>query len=99
MKKFALVFFTLSICIGINLPEGVLTSYGIDQNILMVAMIAYLIPGLVRHTNITLIFLIIGLAIAVNVPFEFAESVGYDPKLMLVALIALTLLPLTVRQY
>ena len=98
MKKFALVFFTLSICIGINLPEGVLASYGIDQNILMMAMIAYLIPGLVRHTNIALIVLILGLAIAVNVPFEFAESVGYDPKLMLVALIALTILPLTVRQ-
>ena len=99
MKKFALVFFTLAICIGINLPDGVLASYGIDQNILMMAMIAYLIPGLIRHTNIALIFLIMGLAIAVNVPIEFAESVGYDPNLMLIALIALTLLPLTIRQF
>jgi len=98
MKKFALVFFTLSFCIGINLPDSVLASYGIDPNILMTAMIAYLIPGLVRHTNIALIFLIIVLAIAVNIPFEFAESIGYNPNLMLVALVALTLLPLTARQ-
>ena len=98
MKKFFLVIFTLSLCIGVNLPDSLLAQYGIDPNVLMMAMIAFLIAGLLSHANIALVFVIMLLTLAVNLPAEFADSVGYNPNMLLIALIAMVILPVTVKQ-
>ena len=98
MKRFAIVFFTIFLSVGINLPDEVLARYNIEPNILMMAMAAFIIAGLISHASLGLILLIVFLAVAVNIPVEFTQSIGYDPDIMLVALIALVLLPFTMKQ-
>lgn len=98
MKKFALVFLVLIMVLAINLPHGILTEFSISPNILIGALAAFVIAGLVSNQNTGLIVLVILAAIGANVPPEMAASIGYDREVMLAVLIGLVLLPFVARQ-
>ena len=97
MKKFVLVFVVLIMVLVINLPHGILTEFSVSPNILIGALAAFVIAGLVSHHNLGLIVLVILAAIAANAPPELAASIGYDRDVILAILIGLVLLPFVAR--
>jgi hypothetical protein len=94
MKKFLAVFFVILLAIGANLSDGFLARYGVDANILLVALGAFVIAGLIMHQNMTFIIIVLLVAVAANLPPEMAQSYGYDPDIMLALLVGLVLIPL-----
>lgn len=99
MKKFALVFLVLMMVIAINLPHGVMTEVGISPNILLGALGAFVIAGLVSNEHLGLIVLVILAAIAANVSPETAASIGYDRDIMIAVLVGLVVLPFVAKQF
>ena len=97
MKKFVLVFLILIMVLAINIPHGILTEFSISPNILIGALAAFVIAGLVSHHHLGLIVLVILAAIGANVPPELAASIGYDREVMLAVLVGLVLLPFVAR--
>jgi len=99
MLSFGLVFFTLSLSIGVNLSDGFLARMGFDPNLLMAAAVAFVITGLIVHRHLALVVSVVLLTIGANLPAATAASIGYDPDFMLAGLIAVVLLPLTRRLF
>jgi len=99
MLSFGLVFFTLSLGIGVNLSDGFLARMGSDPNLLMAAAVAFVITGLIVHRHLALVVSVVLLTIGANLPAATAASIGYDPDFMLVGVIAVVLLPLTRRLF
>jgi len=97
MLSFGLVFFTLSLTIGVNLSDGFLARLGLDPNLLMAAAVAFVISGLIVHRHLALIVSVVLLTIGANVPTATAASIGYDPDYVLAGLIAVVLVPLARR--
>lgn len=97
MKKFILVFLVLMLIVGINLPHGALTEVGVSPNILLAALCALVIAGLVAHQNLGVVALVIIAAVAANVPPETAASIGYDRDIMIAVLIGLVLMPFVAK--
>jgi hypothetical protein len=93
MLKFALVFLTLCLSVGANLSEGFLARMGFDPDFLMVALIAFVLTGLITHRHLALIVLVVLLTIGANASAEFAESLGYEPDYLVAALAALVFTP------
>ena len=91
--KYILVFITLFLSIAVNLDKGLLSYYGLDANILMIALAAFLITGLIAEQRMGLIVLIIALVIGINLPDEIISNWGINQQYLLVTLIALILLP------
>ena len=46
--RFGLIFLTLTLTIGVNLPEGFLARLGFDANILMADLVAIVLMPLIR---------------------------------------------------
>jgi hypothetical protein len=97
MTKYILVFITLFLSIVVNLDKGLLSHYGIDANILMIALAAFIITGLIAQERLGLIVLVIALVIGINLPEEVIADWGVDRQYLLVTLIAVILLPLINR--
>ena len=79
--------------IGANLSNGFMSRFGIDPDILLAALVAFVVTGLIYHRHIALIVLVILMTIAANVSEATAISYGYSPDLMLAGLIALVITP------
>lgn len=93
MLRFALIFLTLLMSIGVNLDDGFLVRLGVDPDILMAALTAFVIAGLILHHRLALIVLVVLLTLGANVPAEYAASWGYDPDYLLGALVAIVVSP------
>jgi len=91
--KFALVFFVLFMSIGVNLPDGIIARVGADPNILIVALSALVIAGLVAHRHLALIVLIIIMCIGANLPADYASHVGINRDALTASLVAFLLTP------
>jgi hypothetical protein len=98
MKKFLLIFLTLAMVLAINLPQGMLTEFGANPNILIAALVALVIAGLLANEHLGLVVVVIGVAVAANAPQELAESIGYSREMMMAVLAALVVLPFVARQ-
>ncbi|MBI2969587.1 MAG: hypothetical protein HYY36_02460 [Gammaproteobacteria bacterium] len=98
MKKFLAIFLVLMIVVAINLPHGVMTEIGVSPNILLGALAAFIIAGLISNEHLGIIVLVILAAVAANVPPEMAESIGYDREIMIVVLIGLVILPFVAKR-
>ncbi len=98
MGRFILVFLTMLMSIGVNLDEGFLVRLGIDPNILYVALISFVVTGLIAHRHLALIVIIFIMAYAANVPIEAAANMGYDPDYILAGLVAIIFAPLAANQ-
>ena len=98
MKKFACIFLILVLVFAINVPSGMLSEFGVSPNILLVALLAMVIAGLIAHENLGLVVLVIAVALAANAPPELAASIGYSRDMMLALLVGLILLPVIARQ-
>jgi len=97
MARFLLVFLVFIMTIGVNVDEGFLVRMGIDPNILLVSLIAFVVTGLIVHRHLAFISLTVLMSIGANVSAETASQIGYDPDYMLVGLVTLVLLPLVVH--
>jgi hypothetical protein len=93
MKKFIAVFFVILLAIGANLSDGFLARYGIDADILLVALGAFVVAGLIANQHLAFIVIVCLLAVAANVPDEVAQSIGYDPEIVLGVLVGMVLIP------
>ena len=92
--RFGLIFLTLTLTIGVNLPEGFLARLGFDANILMASLLAFAITGLVYHRHIALVVLVVLMVVGANLPAEKIAAVGYESDYLLAALVAIVLMPL-----
>jgi hypothetical protein len=93
MKKFILVFVVILLSIGANMSDGFLASIGINANILLVALGAIVVAGLVANQTLAFIVIVCLVAVAANLPTEMAASIGYSRELMLGLLVGLVLIP------
>ncbi|OGT80416.1 MAG: hypothetical protein A3H91_07470 [Gammaproteobacteria bacterium RIFCSPLOWO2_02_FULL_61_13] len=98
MKKFLLIFLTLAMVLAINLPEGMLAQVGASPNILLAALVALVIAGLIANEHFGLVIVVVGVAVAANAPQEMADSIGYSREVMMAVLVGLVLLPFVARQ-
>ncbi len=99
VKKFVLIFLTLALVLAINLPEGMLTEIGASPNILLAALVALAIAGLIANEHLGLVVVVVGVALAANAPQEIADSIGYSRELMLAVLAGLVIMPFVARQF
>lgn len=98
MKKFLLVFLTMAMVLAINLPGGMLSEFGASPNILIAALVALVVSGLIANEHLGLVVVVVGVTIAANVPQEVAASVGYSREMMMAVLAGLVMLPFIARQ-
>lgn len=99
MKKFLIIFLALAVILALNLRFGMLSQFSVSPNLLIVALIALVIAGIVANESIGLILLVMGAALAANVPREVAASMGYDRDVMIALLVALVLTPVVARRF
>lgn len=91
--KWALIFFVVVFAIAINAPDSMLARYGVDANILTIALSAMALTGVFMFRNVTLIFAMIVLVIGANLPEAVAQDYNINREWMLAALIALVIIP------
>lgn len=99
MKKFLLVFLTLVMVLAINLPDGMLAQFGASPNVLIAALAALVIAGLIANEHLGLVVVVIGVALAANAPPDVAVAIGYKREVMMAVLVALVLMPFVARQF
>ena len=92
--KSILIFTILFLTIAINLPHGMIARLGFDADVLIAALIAVVLTGLVRHRQLFLVILVLFCALMVNVPEEMIREWGIDPDYFLGILAALVILPI-----
>jgi len=90
---YTLVFLVIAISIGVNLSEGFLARMGVDSNMLLVALIAIAITGMVVKRNLGLIVVVVLLVLGANMPEETAAAMGINPDYLLAGLVAVVLAP------
>lgn len=95
--KSILVFIILFLTIAINLPHGMVARMGFDADILIAALIAVVLTGLLRHRQLFLVILVVFCVIAANMPEELMMQWGIDPDYFLGILVALVILPIGAR--
>jgi hypothetical protein len=93
MIKITIVAVTIFMIIGANLSNGMMNRLGLDQDILLMALIAFVIAGLTSHRNIALTLLVVVTTFGANVSEETARSIGYNPDYLLAGLVVLVVLP------
>ena len=98
MVKFTLVVLPMFMSVGANLSEGFLFRLGIDPDILLVALIAFVVTGMIYHHPIALIVLVVLMSFAANVSQETALAMGYNPDYMLAGLVAIVVTPFISKQ-
>ena len=98
MIKFTLVILPMFMSVGVNLPEGILYRLGLDPDILIAGLIAFVITGMIYHRHIALIVLVVLMSFAANVSQETALGLGYNPDYILAGLIAIVILPFVCKQ-
>ena len=98
MIKLAIISLTMFMSIGANLADGFMYRLGFDPDILFVALIAFVIAGMIACRNIALIVIVVLLTIGANISEETALSIGYDPDYLLMGLITLVFVPFVCKQ-
>ncbi len=98
MIKLTIVTLTMFMSIGANLSDGFMSRLGFDPDILLAALVAFVIAGMIAHHKIALIVLVVILTLGANVSEETALAMGYDPDYLLLGLILLVLTPFVCRQ-
>lgn len=91
--KFILVFLVTFMVVAANMEEGMIASLGFDPDILKVALVAFVLTGLIFYHNIALVLLVILLAVGANLPQETLNGFGIDRYALIATLIALVALP------
>lgn len=98
MIKFTLVVLPMFMSVGANLSDGILYRLGIDPDILLAGLIAFVVTGMIYHRHIALIVMVVLMSFAANVSQETALAIGYDPDYMLAGLVALVVMPFVCKQ-
>lgn len=91
--KWIAVFIVIVLAIAINAPDSMLARYGVDVNILTIALSAMALTGVFMFRNVTLIIMMIVLVIGANLPEDVAAQYNINREWMLAALIALVIIP------
>lgn len=89
-----LVFIVLFLTISINLPDSIISRLGFDADILMAALVAVILTGLLQHKNLLLIILVVFCSLFANMPDEIMHSWGLDSDYFFGILIALVITPI-----
>jgi len=91
--RYFLVFTILLMIIGVNIPGIMLARLGIDASYLLVALIAWVITGLIIHRRLALIVVVIMLAVGANLPTAIADHMGIDRDYLTATLVVVVLAP------
>jgi len=89
-----LIFFILFLTIAINLPSSVITRMGIDANVLMAALVAVVMTGLISYKNLFLIVLVVACSVIANMPEDIVSSWGLNQEIVFGVLVAIVILPI-----
>ncbi|MDH5711480.1 MAG: hypothetical protein OEZ15_07460 [Gammaproteobacteria bacterium] len=92
--KMVLIFIVLFLTMAINLPHGMIMRLGFDADILIAVLVAVVLAGLLRNSQLFLVFLVVICMVAANLPGEMLIEYGIDPDYFLGILIALSLFPI-----
>ena len=90
----ALIFFILFLTIAVNLPSSVIARMGFDANLLMAALVAVVITGLISNRKLFLVVLVVLSSVIANLPADVVKSYGLDPDIIFGLLVALVVLPI-----
>jgi hypothetical protein len=89
-----LIFIILFLTIAVNLPTSVITRMGFDANILLAALVAVVIAGLISNKNLFLVVLVVTSSVIANMPGDIVSSWGLDQDIVFGVLVALVVLPI-----
>jgi hypothetical protein len=98
MIKLTIISLTMFMSIGANLSDGIMHRLGFDPDILLVALVAFVVAGMIYHRNIALVVLVVLMTAGANVSEQTALSIGYNPDYLLAGLIALVVAPFVCNQ-
>lgn len=98
MIKFTIIILTMFMSIGANLSDGLMYRLGLDPDVLLAALIAFVVTGMIHNHNLALVVLVVLMTIGANVSEETALSMGYNPDYLLAGLIALVIAPIVCKQ-
>lgn len=93
LPRFLFVAVILFLTISANLPDSMLARLGMDPNVLLAALTAVTISGLVLHKHIAVVTLVILLSIGANLPPELADAYNINRDYLMAALIGIVILP------
>ena len=89
-----LVFLVLFLTISVNLPDSIITRVGFDANVLLAALVAVVMTGLIQHKNILLIILVVLCSVFANMPADVMHGWGLDSDYFFGVLVALVVTPI-----
>ena len=69
-----------------NLPESVVTRFGVDRKILIASLVVVLAIALVRYVRLALVLVVVVLVLGANLPDTLAAELGISPMVMMSAL-------------
>lgn len=95
--KFSLIFLILMMTIGVNMPDDMISRLGVDPHFLLIALVAWVITGLIAHRRLALIVLVIGATLGANLPGDIASSLFIDRDHLTATLVALVITPYAVK--
>lgn len=96
--QFVLVFLVLFLTIAINLPADMIRGIGVDPKYLMAALGAWVLAGMLKHTQIFLVVLVVGIALMANLPAESLKNMNIDRDYLLIALILVAVAPVIAKK-
>lgn len=90
----ALVFIILFLTLSVNLPNSFISRMGFNADILMAALVAVVLTGLVQFKNMFLTILVILCSVFANMPDEVMHGWGLDNDYFFGVLVALLITPI-----
>jgi hypothetical protein len=100
IQKFALVFLTLILVLGANVPENMISRLGFSHAGILSGLTAFVIAGLLMHRRMALVVIVTGLAALVNIPsLEQVIPFGLDRDILTASLIAIVIAPMVAKYF
>ncbi len=97
MLKAAFTFCIVTLSLGANLPDNMVSRFGVDQPVIIGTLIAIVITWCVANRHVLLVVLVCALAMGTNMNQETAEYMNIDRDILLSALIVLVCMPLIAK--
>jgi hypothetical protein len=90
-------FFIITLSIGINVGQHLLTQLNISRSYLLLTLIAMTTAGLIAHRELLFIVLVAAMSVAINLPAEVLTEHGVNRLILLATLLSLIVVPTVMK--
>ncbi len=96
--KAIFVFVVLFLTAGVSIAREMLIRFGVDTEILLIALVGIVVTGLCVYRKMLFVVLILFLVLTANAPESIIDKMGMDQDVLLVTLIIIAIIPSTAKR-